>query len=277
MKRKLKYIFKDILAAFIYPSFLYKKPKYYLALCCIVKDENTYLEEWIQYHQKIGVEHFYIYDNDSRIPVKETLAHLPATLVTVISFGGPAAQLPAYQACLDAHGKEAQWIGFIDTDEFVVPKTTTQLPQLLKQYEAFGGLGINWIVFGSSGHKTRPQGLQTQNFLLHSAAQTDINRHIKSIVQPRYVKSAGNDPHHFSYKPLKYAVNPLKAKVKDPRMPNETTIVQLNHYYLRSEEEFRAKINRGFADQAGRRTMDDFYQTDALCTLKSDTAIIRLL
>jgi hypothetical protein len=28
----------------------------------------------------------------------------------------------------------------------------------LQDYESYGGLGVNWVMFGSSGHKTRPKG-----------------------------------------------------------------------------------------------------------------------
>ncbi|KAA6439138.1 hypothetical protein FEM33_12710 [Dyadobacter flavalbus] len=46
---------------------------HYLTICCIVKDENESLEEWINYHRKIGVQQFYIYDNESKKSVKQTL------------------------------------------------------------------------------------------------------------------------------------------------------------------------------------------------------------
>ena len=46
--------------------------KYFLSLCCIIKNER-YLEEFIIYYRLLGVEHFYIYDNDSSIPIQERL------------------------------------------------------------------------------------------------------------------------------------------------------------------------------------------------------------
>lgn len=45
----------------------------YCALCCIAKDEDLFLKEWIAYHALIGVEHFYIYDNVSSIPIADLL------------------------------------------------------------------------------------------------------------------------------------------------------------------------------------------------------------
>ena len=69
-----------------------------------------------------------------------------------------------------------RWLGFLDVDEFVVLHTAadaadTETQQdateaqarpdiraLLSQYEAFGGLALNWVMFGSNGHLQRPRG-----------------------------------------------------------------------------------------------------------------------
>ncbi|WP_369598480.1 glycosyltransferase family 2 protein, partial [uncultured Muribaculum sp.] len=36
-----------------------------VSLCLIFKDEEPYLKEWIDYHILIGVDHFYLYNNNS--------------------------------------------------------------------------------------------------------------------------------------------------------------------------------------------------------------------
>ncbi|MBQ3442569.1 MAG: glycosyltransferase family 92 protein [Selenomonadaceae bacterium] len=38
---------------------------YDLAVVAIFKDEARYLREWLDYHLAAGVEHFYLYNNDS--------------------------------------------------------------------------------------------------------------------------------------------------------------------------------------------------------------------
>ncbi len=50
------------------------QPEYYLAVCAIAKNEGAYFEEWIEWHRKLGVEKFYIYDNESTDNTKEILA-----------------------------------------------------------------------------------------------------------------------------------------------------------------------------------------------------------
>ena len=42
-----------------------KQFKYFISVACIIKNEGPYLKEWIEYHKLIGVEHFYVYDNES--------------------------------------------------------------------------------------------------------------------------------------------------------------------------------------------------------------------
>lgn len=126
--------------------FNFFKPTYYVSLCCIVKDEDDYLEEWISYHRRIGVEKFYIYDNESKIPIASTLAKLIEEKVVVVTdISGSAVQCEAYKLCLRKHGRKSRWMGFIDLDEFIVPKSTSgNLRLFLKDYEQYGAVGINW-------------------------------------------------------------------------------------------------------------------------------------
>lgn len=44
---------------------LTSKKKYYFSVCCIFKDEAKYLGEWIEYNRIIGVDHIYMYNNNS--------------------------------------------------------------------------------------------------------------------------------------------------------------------------------------------------------------------
>jgi hypothetical protein len=43
------------------------------SICLIIKDENDYINEWLDWHLKVGFEHFYIYDNGSKIAIKDSV------------------------------------------------------------------------------------------------------------------------------------------------------------------------------------------------------------
>ena len=47
--------------------------KYFLSPVAPLKDEESYLIEFVNYYLIQGVDHFYFYDNDSRIPLVEVL------------------------------------------------------------------------------------------------------------------------------------------------------------------------------------------------------------
>jgi hypothetical protein len=252
-----------------------------LSLCCINKDENCYLPEWIAYHRKVGVEHFFIYDHESAVPLAHTLAReIAEGVVSVTRVTGRAQQFPAYRHCLEHFGKQSKWIGFIDMDEFVVPKETRDLRQLLAKFEQFGGLGVNWLIFGSSGLLTRPES-QLRSFVKRTENSATDNRHIKSFVQPEHVSSTGPDPHHFIYKKGFFCVNEKNQLVRQAWSPNSTERVQLNHYYLRSEAEWREKMARlvqgGRADGVPPRRWEEFVEMDKIANIVEDREILKLL
>jgi hypothetical protein len=244
----------------------------YLSACLFVKDENSYLPEWIEFHRLAGVEHFYIYDNGSRIPVRDTL---PADdTVTVIDFPNKGSQVWAYGHCATNFKGDSNWIAFIDADEFLFPTVHHDLREILPPYEKFGGLGVNWLLFGSAGHLERPSGLQIENFQMRSEDSYERNLLMKSIVIPRLV-TANVHTHCFPLQSGYMTVNEdFKPTSGAHSSPHATKKFRINHYWIRSKAEFQAKINRGRSDES--RLLDDSdFLVDTVSNVVRDTTILR--
>ncbi len=63
-----------VLLLFLFCISCYKKEPTRLAICAIFKNEAPWLKEWITYHHSaLGVNTFYLYNNDSTDSFKETL------------------------------------------------------------------------------------------------------------------------------------------------------------------------------------------------------------
>jgi tetratricopeptide (TPR) repeat protein len=217
----------------------------YLSLCLICKDENDYLPEWLDYHILMGVDRFYIYDNESQTSLRETLKeYIEGGWVVVVNIPGKAMQLYAYDHCLRTFGRNTFWMGFIDADEFLVPKTAPGLKELLKDYETYGGLAVNSIFFGSNGYQTRPAIGQVAAYTKSTHVIFLENDLVKSIVQPGLALMP-NSPHDFTFKEGTWCVNEDFLRVDGQRFPNRTDKIQLNHYYCRSESEIDLKLRRG--------------------------------
>ena len=222
------------------------KPLYNISLCTIIKNER-YLEEFIIYYKVIGVEHFYIYDNESTPSIKERL-NKPYfnDCCTIIDFPGKVKQPEAYTHCLQNYGKETTWLIFVDGDEFILPKKHNNLIEFLNEYNDAHAIGINWVFFGSSYHDKKQDGFLIDKYRFCSKEQ---NNHIKTILKPEYTDNYV-DPHYFKIKdPNKY-IDCKRNIITSAFNTNLTTdIIQINHYYGKSVEEQLEKQDRGTPDR----------------------------
>ena len=227
---------------------------YFLSLCCIIKDER-YLEEFIIYYRILGVEHFFIYDNESNEPIINRLKHSYfQDICTIINYPGKVQQLNAYHDCLFKVRNKTKWLIIVDGDEFILPKKHITIRNFLDEYENFDAIGINWMMFGSSFHEKIQPGFMINNYRLCEGIQ---NQHIKTICRPEKVLKM-LDPHSvLLVNPDKY-VDPNKRIISGPFNKEYTIdIIQINHYWGKSAEEHYEKRDRGRATTLDKRVIDD--------------------
>ena len=153
----------------------------YLTICAGYRNEAPYLAEWVEFHHLLGVEHFFLYDAHSTDDHLEVLApYAEAGIVTTHDWEGIShEQADTYNECLRQHRDASRWMAFIDCDEFLFSPTGRSLPEVLSEYEHWPAVAVNWAVFGSSGHKTKPPGLVIENYLMRvgcSGEQADQER-----------------------------------------------------------------------------------------------------
>lgn len=265
----------------------------YLSIGAIFKNESDYLREWIELHRAVGVEHFYLYDNESSDAPEQVLApYLDSGLVTLHRAPGAVPQMNAYVHCVATHAAESRWIAFIDVDEFLFPTEPVDLHSLLADYEEFPALAVNWVSFGSSGLIEQEPGGVLERFrrrgtldhvvpyphlALPGGGYRPLNTHVKSIVDPRRAVSCGN-PHFLEYAGGDSAVDELGRRVQGAF--TETVSVErlrLNHYWSKSRSEFETKLAKGRADSTSRRSWEEFDLRDGLCAGVQDELILRYL
>ena len=246
-------------------------PKYYLAVCAIAKNEGPYFQEWIEWHRKQGVEKFYIYDNESTDCTKAVLKpYIESGLVEYIYFPGYRMQLAAYDDCLKNYRFDARWIAFIDLDEFIVPIKDDSIPSFLKRFEDSSAVEVNWLIYGSGGAKKKLPGTMMERFKCHSQPTHYLNRHVKSIVDTRRVFNMIGC--HEAARVSGYATdshgNPIKKHFRE-REPQQD-IIRINHYAVRSYEEFLEKQNRGRASGSNRTVKSEYFDKYDLNDVKPE-------
>ena len=238
-------------------------PQYYLAVCAIAKNEGPYFQEWIEWHRKQGVEKFYIYDNESTDDTREVLKpYIESGLVEYTYFPGRKKQLAAYDDCFERHRLETRWLAIIDLDEFIVPIKDRSIPEFLHRMEQYSVVEINWLVYGSGGAKTREPGGVMERFRKHSLPEHRLNTHVKSIVDPRRVctMSGCHEAARLVGKVVDSHGKPVKKSFRE-RIPQQD-VIRINHYAIKSYEEFLAKRMRGRARKSYLRNLDYFDNYD---------------
>lgn len=220
---------------------------YYLAACLIFRDAASYLDEWLQFHLKVGVEHFYVYDNDSSDDYLSVIRPFQAAgRVTLTRAPGPMQQLQAYAHCLQQSRNATRWLAYLDDDEFLFPAQAATLPDALAAYERHAGVAPCWLLFGSDGHQVRPAGLVTRNYRRRGDW---VDQHVKCVVNPAMVTAPAAAAHAFHCLPGKMIVD-------ENHQPTEGAFSQapsakvfcLNHYLIKSHDEMVARRTRRQAD-----------------------------
>lgn len=244
-------------------------PEHYLSICAIAKNEGPYFKEWLDWHIEHGVDKFYIFDNESTDSTKEVLEpYIESGIVEYTFVEGIGKQLEVYDLCLEKHRFDSRWIAFIDIDEFIVPVKHKTIPDYLRNLENFSVVEINWLVYGSGGERKRTPGNVMERFRYHSLSSHILNRHVKSIIDPRRVYNmiGCHEAARIKGKTVDSHGDPVTVNFRD-REPQHD-IIKINHYAIKSYEEFKQKQARGRARGKKRFRGDEYFEKYDLNDIK---------
>jgi Glycosyl transferase family 2 len=223
-----------------------------VAIVCIAKNEDLYLDEWVNYHLKLGFDRIFVYMNNWR-------TNYHNDKVTLIEFDGKESQLPAYNSFI-IKNDEYDWTAFIDVDEFIVLKKHKRIKEFLSDYSQHDSICMSWVLFGSNNLSFDKNGDKSV-LRRFTKRQKGINNHVKVFVKKnKTVKFL--DPHHVS---LPWVDTNHQKGTGPLNLKPVTDVIQLNHYFTKTKEEFLKKIERGRADldtASSNRTLSDFTKHD---------------
>lgn len=200
--------------------------KQFLSVVTIVRNEADNFKEWIEYHKIMGVDKFYVYDNESTDNTKEILQpYIDSGIVEYIYFPGEKMQLAAYNHFIKNFNKDTKWATTIDLDEFIVSKKESLISFLQKQKNNVAQILLPWVFFGSNGHIKKPKGLVIENYTKRAKKA----KMYKSMFKPILTLNTNVHKHI------------VVGKTLHPNMKD----IMVNHYYCKSWEEYQKRATRG--------------------------------
>lgn len=236
-----------------------------LGIGAIFKNEKPYVVEWLAHHRLMGVERFFIADNESTDGTTELLEALQACgyLVSyrIPTPQGDSPQLVAYRYMVARHGHEVDWLAFIDADEFIWPTGDQEsLPAFVQsmsvRWPDLGALVLNWATYGSAGQMHHTPGLVVERFNWHAQRDHFANVAIKTLFRPadfvdvtcaHNVLLVDGRSHRHTDGELRrthpdYIDIPEKRYIRSDRVCWEG--FRINHYVIKSYQEFEQRKRR---------------------------------
>lgn len=244
-----------------------------VAACAEVRFESLYLLEWVAHHVHIGVNHFFIVDDNADDKAeRERTAHVLAQfgeLVTLINvedlpqyhpnrtilerIGGESkTQFLWFTACARILGNTYDWITNIDVDEFILPHDdndfclVSALITFAEMHPNAPALMLSRRTFTYSNQDRFVDEPVMARFT--RAADTST---VKSVVRPNHVEFCAS-AHQCEYsngaKALNLAGNTAALGKKNGRETSEPLFVPIfvAHYRSKSLQECVWKVTRGY-------------------------------
>jgi hypothetical protein len=207
-----------------------------IALVCIAKNEDNYIQEWVCYHKKIGFDDVFVYQNNWRC-----LVDTPNLIK--IEFDGDTKQVEAYNHFIQNYKHIYEWAAFFDVDEFLVLKKHSKVREFIIEHANAPAIAINWVLFGNNGHETVVGDYSVINRFTMS--QNDCNPHVKCILN-----LSKGDIRMGVHAPIGDWVDADGNIGSGPTNSNSTkNTAQINHYFCKTPQEFEEKCARGRADK----------------------------
>jgi len=253
-----------------------------LSVMAIFRNEGHVLREWIEHYRLLGVEHFYLIDNNSADQYEgEIIEYIEEGIVDLFMCPFDGYQIGAYTEMLTMLRRETEWVGVFDLDEFVYPRHGERLHDLLSEYERQEAVLIPWLSFGSSGLQDQPRSV-VDGFVRRGAASASRS-FLKAISRPGQIEtmSQHNPRTHRGEKVLsngRAVDDSLFIELKEEEV-DQFRIVN-NHYRLQSRRYFqdvktaRPEVHEDVRDRA--KTMAFFDQYDELWCRIEDRRLVEL-
>lgn len=229
-------------------------------ICTMVKNEQPYIDEWIQYHLNLGFDHIYIFEDYDSDPLQ--LNYDKVSVTTIPSLGIPnyksqRTQQQLFKWCME--NIKDEWILFNDVDEFLILENGITLDELTSEYEDYSGIWLDWKLFDSNGLIVTPDKGVMESYTRplddSILLNNDIKWNKKSFVNMKKAKT------------WEYPVHIIEGGCNvefntDYLAPKCFKKAWLNHYFSKSWEEFVERMFKRGNMNNYSRTCDDFFKTN---------------
>lgn len=241
-------------------------------LCACAKEEDDYIEEWVEHHLSIGFDKILIADNNDESGRLEPILakYIEDGKVQIFNLCGVnRVQLSFYK--LIANTRNYAWCAFFDIDEFLeISLKYTSIKDILNE-TAENCLLVNWLMYGANGKLYKKEGLVQDRFKypvfpIQTLKENFFFKPILRRESPSCYFTSSHEP-VFEQRGT-YNIGGYHTEtdgIYQVSYPSRYKKLWIKHYYTKSMEEFQRKIRRGWPDGNNPEVLNNvnhFYELD---------------
>ena len=145
-------------------------------ICTVIKNEHQYLDEWIQYHLRLGIDYIFIFEDFDSNSHKDITDKYSCVLLLNISklfnaeektylleLKQTKAKSPHHfyvKRCLQYLSNnylEFDWCFVIDADEFItLENNSSKLYDIVSLYKDYDAIVLQWKCYGACNYIQKP-------------------------------------------------------------------------------------------------------------------------
>jgi len=235
--------------------------KKYLSVGAVFKNEQHCIVEFIEHYLYHGVDHLYLINDFSNDNFRSLiLPYIKSGVVTLfendIMTDRMNRQCEIYNKFFLPILNETEWIAILDLDEFMYSPTEINIQNVIKKYNNYNSIRVEWVNFGSNGRIAQPS----------------------SIVEGFTMRTKIPNGNHYSYKSILKSADVIEFGVHESQIKNINSInlsytsgsneLFINHYRLQSKEFFmnvkstRGDVNNWYDHIGMKRDEEHFMHED---------------
>lgn len=244
-----------------------------------IKDEHRYLEEWLNYHIKLGFNKFILYEDEGSISHEEIInKYLDIVDIDFYNYvlkkdSKEFKDLTCFKHVYQNY-TDIDWLIKLDPDEFIsLPSQFTSIDDILSSVQPdINQISLSWKLYNANGFINEPYSgkysvvntylvpIELKDLGTYFNCNTSDNKYKlgKSFIRYKYYKTSFNS-----------ILNQENISIAFPHIifnPNDDIVIldklgiYINHYITKSFEEFYNKLkNKGEYNFEWHRRLGDFF------------------
>jgi len=236
----------------------YKATNLKICICTLGKEENKYINEFVEYYKNYGVDKIYLYDNNDikgeRFD-KVIGKYIESDFVKLMDWRGIKGNETYYKimdSCYQSFHDIYDWLIFYELDEFIYLKDYNNIKDFLtnKKFDKCDSIQLNWVHMSDNNkifyeNKSLIERFPKEGKNIKKDKKNKI-RYVKTIVRGHLKNISVTDNHLISDQLNACNGFGKKSQLKGIKALNpDYKYYYIKHYYSKTVQEFIEKINRG--------------------------------